>query len=109
MLKKEATNNKCVSPVIPFSIVWTPDEEIIYEHLTTAMDRFEGNTMDKVAVFALLQTAGVSAPSTVGDWILTLQQKLGRLANSPVQTYSKPEDVPAWWESKAMGSENNDM
>eukprot|EP00593_Proboscia_inermis_P017230 CAMPEP_0171307158 /NCGR_PEP_ID=MMETSP0816-20121228/17170_1 /TAXON_ID=420281 /ORGANISM="Proboscia inermis, Strain CCAP1064/1" /LENGTH=54 /DNA_ID=CAMNT_0011789157 /DNA_START=1 /DNA_END=162 /DNA_ORIENTATION=+ len=54
--------------------------------------------MDKVAVFALLQTAGVSAPSTVGDWILTLQQKLGRLANSPVQTYSKPEDVPAWWE-----------
>lgn len=28
----------------PFSIVWTPEGKIIYEHLTTAVDRFEGNT-----------------------------------------------------------------
>lgn len=108
-LKAEATGNKSISPVMPFSIVWTPDGEIIYEHLTTAVDRFEGNTMGKVAVFGLLETAGISLSNGVGDQILTLQQKLNRLTNSPAQIYSKAEDRPRWWKSQAVGAEKNDM
>ena len=109
IFKADATGNKVVSPVMPFSIVWTPDGKIIYEHLTTAMDRFEGNTNGKVAVFGLLEAAGIPLSNNVGDPILVLQQKLGRLSNGPPQVYSKPEDVPSWWKSKAVGAEVNDM
>lgn len=105
----KATGRKCVQPVMPFSIVWTPDGTIIYEHLTTAVDRFEGNTMGKVAVFGLLETAGISLSNNVGDLKLTLQQKFNRFLNGPAQIYSKPEDVPSWWKSKAVGAEPNDM
>lgn len=108
-LKAEATGNKSVSPVMPFSVVWTPDGQIIYEHLTTALDRFEGNTMGKVAVFGLLESAGISLSNNVGDPFLTFQQKLNRMTNGPAQAYSRPEDIPKWWKSKAVGAESNDM
>jgi len=107
--KVEPTGKKSISPVMPFSVVWTPDGKIIYEHLTTAMDRFEGNTMGKVAVFGLMETAGMPVANGVGDQILSLQQKLGLLINLPQQAYSKAEDVPSWWKSKAVGAEKNDM
>ena len=108
-LKAKATGNKSVSPVMPFSLVWTPEGTIIYEHLTTALDRFEGNTMGKVAVFGLLETAGISLSNNVGDPILSAQQKFARLLNGPAQVYSKPDDVPSWWKSKAVGAEKNDI
>ena len=103
------TGRISVSPVMPFSIVWNPSGKVIYEHLTTALDRFEGNTMGKVAVFGLLETAGISLSNNVGDPILTLQQKFNRLLNGPAQIYSKPEDIPNWWKSKAVGAEPNDI
>lgn len=109
ILRADPTGNTVVTPVMPFSIVWTPEGQIIYEHLTTAMDRFEGNTNGKVAVFGLLEAAGISLSNNVGDPILVLQQKLGRISNSPAQVYSRPEDVPKWWKSKAVGAEVNDM
>jgi len=109
LIKAEATGNKCISPVMPYSVVWTPEGTIIYEHLTTALDRFEGNTMGKVAAFGLFETAGISIGNTVGDPILTAQQKFNRLINGPAQAYSKAEDVPSWWKSKAVGAEVNDF
>jgi len=108
-LKLPATNNKAETPIMPFSIVWTPEGNIIYEHLTTAVDRFEGNTMGKVAVFCLLDTAGIPASADVGDTALVSLQKLNRFFNGPIQAYSKAEDVPRWWKSKAVGAEANDM
>ena len=105
----KATGNKSISPLMPFSIVWNPDGKIIYEHLTTALDRFEGNTNGKVAVFGLFETAGVSLDNNIGNQILIFQQKLTRFANGKGQIYSKEEDVPSWWKSKAVGAEKNDM
>ncbi len=105
----EATNKVSISPVMPFSIVWDPEGKIIYESLTTAVDRFEGNTMGKVAVFGLLETAGLSLDNNVGNPILAWQQKLNRLTNGPAQVYSKKEDVPSWWKSNAVGAEKNDI
>lgn len=104
-----STGKTSVSPAFPFSIVWTPEGKIIYEHLTTAVDRFEGNTMGKVAVFGLLETAGISLDNNVGNPILAIQQKLNRLLNGPAQTHSKDEDIPSWWKSKARGADPNDM
>eukprot|EP00957_Ditylum_brightwellii_P184333 14040823-Ditylum_brightwellii.AAC.1 len=51
------TGNKCVTPIMPFSVNWNPNGQIIYETLTTAVDRFEGNTKGKVVVFGLLEAA----------------------------------------------------
>lgn len=104
-----ATGNKSISPVMPFSITFNPSGKIIYESLTTAVDRFEGNTKGKVAVFGLLETAGIPLDNNVGNTILILQQKLNRWFNGPAQIYSKAEDVPSWWKSKAVGAEKNDM
>lgn len=104
-----ATGNKSISPLFPFSITWTPEGKIIYETLTTAIDRFEGNTRGKVAVFGLLETAGISLDNSIGNPILRFQQKLNRFLNSPAQVYSKDKDIPAWWKSKARGADPNDM
>ena len=54
-----ATGRRSTSLAFPFSVVWNPDGRVIYEHLGPAVDRFEGNTKGKVAVFGLLETAGV--------------------------------------------------
>ena len=103
------TGKQSISPAFPFSIVWNPDGKIVYEHLTTAVDRFEGNTMGKVAVFGLLETAGVSLPNNVGNPFLTWIQKFNRFLNRPAQVYSKRENIPSWWKSQAVGAEPNDM
>jgi hypothetical protein len=102
------TGNRSESPVMPFSIVWSPDGKIIYEHLTTAVDRFEGNTKGKVAVFGLLETAGLSINNNVGDPLLVFQQQLGSLTGAP-KVFSKEKDIPSWWKSKARGAQSNDM
>lgn len=104
-----ATGRTSTSPVFPFSVVWTPEGKIIYEHLTTAVDRFEGNTKGKVAVFGLLETAGLPLDNSVGNQILAFQQKFQRWLDAPAQVYSKSPDVPTWWKSKAVGAEVNDM
>lgn len=109
LLKTPATQRRSISPAFPFSITWTPEGKIIYECLTTAVDRFEGNTKGKVAVFGLLETAGIPLDNNVGNPILIAQQKFGSLVNLPAQIFSKEEDRPSWWKSKAVGAEKNDM
>ena len=82
----------------------------MYEHLTTAVDRFEGNTKGKVAVFQLLETAGLPLDNQIGNPLIVLQQKFNRwFLNGPAQVYSKADDVPKWWKSAAVGAELNDM
>jgi hypothetical protein len=104
-----ATGKKAVTPVMPFSIVWNPEGKIIYEHLTTAVDRFEGTTKGKVAVFGLLETAGISLDNNVGNKGLAFQQKVNRAVNGPAQAMSREEDIPKWWKSKARGADATDM
>uniref|UniRef100_A0A7S3L5Z9 Uncharacterized protein n=1 Tax=Amphora coffeiformis TaxID=265554 RepID=A0A7S3L5Z9_9STRA len=109
ILKAPPTGNKSVSPLFPFSITWTPEGKIIYEALTTAVDRFEGNARGKVAVFGLLETACISLENSVGNPILRFQQKLNCFLNSSAQIYSRDDDIPSWWKSKARGADPNDM
>ena len=105
-----ATGRRSIGPAFPFSIVWTPEGKIIYEHLTTAVDRFEGNTKGKVAVFQLLETAGLPLDNQIGNPLIVLQQKFNRwFVNGPAQVYSKADDVPKWWKSAAVGAELNDI
>merc|ERR1719221_927858 len=109
LLKTDATKQKSISPAFPFSITWTPEGKIIYECLTTAVDRFEGNTKGKVAVFGLLETAGIPLDNGVGNPFLRITQKIGRFVNLPAQTYSREEDIPSWWKSSAKAADPNDI
>jgi hypothetical protein len=109
LLKADPTQQTSISPVFPFSITWTPEGKIIYECLTTAVDRFEGNTKGKVAVFGLLETAGIGIDNSVNNPFLAAAQKLGRALNLPAQVFSREEDIPSWWKSKARGADPNDL
>lgn len=104
-----ATGRVSRSPAFPFSVVWTPEGKIVYEHLGPAVDRFEGNTKGKVAVFGLFETAGLPLDTGVGNPLITFLQKLNRLTGNPAQGFSKPEDVPSWWKSRAVVAEKNDL
>ena len=53
--------------------------------------------------------SGVSLDNNIGNPVLIFQQKLGRFLNGVGQVYSRAEDVPSWWKSKAIGAEKNDM
>ncbi len=100
------SNRRAITPAFPFSATWTPSGQLIYESLSQAVDRFEGNTKGRVAVFGLLQSAGLPLPS---DSQLPLFQKIIRFFNTPTQAYSKQEDIPGWWKSQARGADPNDM
>ena len=103
-----ATGRRSTSPAFPFSVVWDPDGRVIFEHLGPAVDRFEGNTKGKVAVFGLLETAGLPLNTAVGNLPLVWAQKLNTFTGGP-KTHSKPEDVPGWWKSGAVAAEANDV
>ena len=107
-----ATGRRSTSPAFPFSVVWNPDGRVIYEHLGPAVDRFEGNTKGKVAVFGLLETAGVPLDVSVGNPLLVFAQKANAFLDfdgTAIPAYSEPEDVPSWWKSEAVGGEVNDV
>ena len=76
------------------------------------MDRFEGNTKGKVAVFGLLETAGLPLDVSVGNPLLIFAQKANAFLDfdgTAIPAYSEPEDVPSWWKSEAVGGEVNDV
>jgi hypothetical protein len=70
--------------------------------------RFEGNTEGKAAIFGLLHTAGVDLPGQPGSLKLRFLQKFGHSFKIAGRSYSKEEDIPAWWTSKSRGADPND-
>ena len=62
-----------------------------------------------MAVFGLLETAGLPIDNSVGNPFLAMAQKMGRALNLPAQTYSREENIPSWWKSSAMAAAPNDM
>jgi hypothetical protein len=104
----EPTGNYAETPVAVFTVVWTPEQQIIYTQVGTPVDRFEGNTGGKSIVFGLLHAAGVKLPSSVGDPQLRALQRLGHVFNSGGRSFSREEDIPSWWKSKARGADETD-
>jgi hypothetical protein len=95
------------SPVWTNSVVWTQGGQIIYEQVGATVDRFEGNSAGKAAVFGLLHTAGINIPGGPGDWKLRILQRLGHLAGNG-RSWSREEDIPKWWTSKSRGGDPTD-
>ena len=70
--------------------------------------RFEGNTEGKAAVFGLFHTAGLKLPATPGNLLLRFAQRFGHFTGSGGRSFSKEEDIPAWWVSKSRGADDTD-
>lgn len=103
-----ASGLEAETPVSVFSVVWTPGGKIIYEQVGAVVDRFEGNTAGKAAVFGLLHAAGLKLSASPGDKIFQFVQRLGHASGRLGRTWSKESDIPAWWLSKSRGADGTD-
>jgi hypothetical protein len=102
------TGNIMDGPVHVNTVCWNPEGKIVYEAVGNVVDRHEGNTEGKAAVFGLLHTAGVKIPGSPGSALLRLIQRLGHLDKSTGRSFSVEEDIPAWWKSKSRGADPTD-
>jgi hypothetical protein len=103
-----ATGNIVETPVFTNSVHWNPQGKIVYEAVGNVVDRHEGTTEGKAAVFGLLHGAGLKIPANVGSSILRAIQRLGHLDPKNGRSWSKPEDIPAWWKSRGRGADPTD-
>ena len=104
-----ATGVEMEAPVSVFSVVWTPEGKIIYEQVGAVVDRFEGNTQGKAAVFGLLHIAGLKLNASPGDAVFGLIQRIGHLLGGRGRSWSKEEGIPKWWVSKSRGADDTDQ
>ena len=104
----EATMKEMEAPISVFSVVWTPDQKVIYEQVGAVVDRFEGNTQGKGAIFGMLHTAGVKLPGGPGSKTFRIMQRLGHLLNTGGRSFSEESDIPRWWTSKSRGADPTD-
>ena len=104
-----ATNTEMDTPVATFCVVWTPEEKIIYEQVGSVVDRFEGNTQGKAAVFGMLHTAGLQLNANPGSKGFRFIQRLGHILGGRGRSWSREEDIPSWWISKSRGADPTDI
>ena len=103
-----ATGTEAEMPVSVFSVVWTPEGKIIYEQVGAVVDRLEGNTEGKAAVFGLLHTAGLKLNANPGDFLFQIIQRIGHAIGGRGRSWSREEDIPSWWVSKSRGADPTD-
>eukprot|EP01083_Nonionella_stella_P066351 174680_1 len=73
------------------------------------VDRLEGNTQGKAAVFGLLHNAGLKIPASPGDKVLQFLQRLGHLKGDMGRCWSRESDIPKWWVSKSRGADDTEQ
>mmetsp|Transcript_61574 Transcript_61574/g.70753 ORF Transcript_61574/g.70753 Transcript_61574/m.70753 type:complete len:256 (-) Transcript_61574:445-1212(-) len=104
-----ATRTEMETPISVFSVVWNPEGKIVYEFVGAVVDRLEGNTEGKAAVFGMLHTAGLKLNANPGDKIFSFIQRIGHLAGSMGRSWSREEEIPKWWTSKSRGADDTDQ
>mmetsp|Transcript_11434 Transcript_11434/g.26859 ORF Transcript_11434/g.26859 Transcript_11434/m.26859 type:complete len:261 (+) Transcript_11434:159-941(+) len=104
-----ATGFEMETPVSVFSVVWNPDGKIVYEQVGAVVDRLEGNTEGKAAIFGMLHAAGLKLSANPGDKVFSMVQRLGHLAGNLGRSWSREDDIPKWWISKSRGADATDV
>jgi len=104
-----ATGAEMETPVSVFSVVWTPEGKIIYEQVGAVVDRLEGNTQGKAAVFGLLHTAGLKLDANPGDAVFATIQRIGHALGGRGRSWSREDDIPEWWVSKSRGADGTEQ
>ena len=92
-----------------FSVVFNPDQKIVYEQVGAVVDRLEGNTQGKAAVFGMLHTAGLKISASPGDKVFAFIQRLGHLAGNMGRSWSREDEIPKWWVSKSRGADDTEQ
>jgi len=103
-----ATMNEMETPVASFSVVWTPEGKIIYEYVGAVVDRHEGNTMGKAAVFGMLHTAGLKIPAMPGNKSFAFIQRTAHVIGGLGRSWSRKSEIPEWWTQKSKGADPTD-
>lgn len=83
--------------------------KIIYEQVGAVVDRMEGNTQGKAAVFGLLHHAGLKLNAQPGDKTFGFLQRLGHILGGRGRSWSRKPEVPKWWISKSKGADETDQ
>mmetsp|Transcript_4454 Transcript_4454/g.5162 ORF Transcript_4454/g.5162 Transcript_4454/m.5162 type:complete len:257 (-) Transcript_4454:276-1046(-) len=104
-----ASGDAMETPVSCFTVAWNQEGKIVYEQVGAVVDRHEGNTQGKAAVFGLLHTAGLKIPGGPGDKLFALIQRVGHLVGGMGRSWSKEEEIPNWWTSKSRGADDTDQ
>lgn len=103
-----ATGDFMETPLSIFSVVWNPDEKIVYEQVGAVVDRLEGNTEGKAAVFGMLHTAGLKLSASPGDKVFGVLQRLGHFAGNMGRSWSREDEIPKWWTSTSRGADGTE-
>jgi len=104
-----ATGTEMETPVSVFSVVFNPDGRIVYEQVGAVVDRHEGNTQGKAAVFGMLHTAGLKLSASPGDAVFGLIQRIGHLVGGMGRSWSKEDEIPTWWQSSSRGADSTEQ
>jgi len=104
-----ATGTEMETPVSIFSVVFNPEGKIVYEQVGAVVDRIEGNTQGKAAVFGMLHNSGLKLNASPGDKIFALIQRLGHLAGNLGRSWTEEEDIPEWWVSPSRGADGTEQ
>jgi len=101
------TNAKYIGPPEVRSVTFSSSGKIRYQTVGYVADRFTGDTTGgRGAVFGLYAVMGEEIDPNPGSWSTMFLQKLGEyLPESVPQSYSKDEDLPAWWTDERRGAE----
>ena len=102
----EPTNARYVAPPEARSVVFDKHGKIKYQSVGYVVDRFTGDTTGgRGAVFGQYAVMGEELDPNPGSWTLSFLQKLGEYLPNVPKSYSKPEDVPSWWNDERKGAE----
>lgn len=104
-----ATGQEAEMPVATFTVVWNPEGKIIYEQVGAVVDRLEGNTAGKAAIFGLLHAAGLKIPAKPGDGVFAFVQRLAHVLGGRGRSWSRKKDIPEWWTSTSKGADETEQ
>lgn len=104
-----ATFTEMETPVSTFSVVWNPSGKIVYEQVGAVVDRLEGNTQGKAAIFGMLHSGGLKISGSPGDGVLSTLQRVGHFIGGQGRSWSKEEDIPKWFVSTSRGADGTEQ
>lgn len=104
----QPTGEKYIGPPETRSITFDANGKVRYITVGYVADRFTGDTTGgRGAVFGMYAVMGEELDDTVGSPFMIFVQWLSSVLPEGMvpKSYSKKEDLPAWWKDSRMGAE----
>ncbi|KAL7525793.1 hypothetical protein ACHAXR_001165, partial [Thalassiosira sp. AJA248-18] len=102
----EATGAPYIGPPECRSVVFNAEGKIKYQTVGYVVDRFTGDTTGgRGAIFGQYAVMGQEIDANPGAFSTVFLQKLSEYLPNFPKSYSKREDLPAWWKDERVGAE----